>query len=387
MSVDKGYKNIFFVSEIRTPDSNSTSTHLMTESILNGLKDNNFNVTFFAICELPNEKDTIIDYFSRIVDKVIVIPSQFGYNLSSLKNLFCMFKSSYLLKMYRDDLMPFLEMAQVPDIILSHSPSFESVAYSRIIKNYYSNAPYYQYWSDPIALSGINPDSFSYKRVPFYIVEKKAFKYADQIIFGTKTLYSFNSKLYKKLAYKMRYVDVAYLLKDSSVHKITRKQNEFIYAGNYHSSIRNILPLYNAFNKLGKNFHLTIFGGSDLVLASTDNVTINSRIPAKDLENIEHSFKNSVCLLNHSCIQIPGKTFYQIDTDQNILVIADGKYKNEIIEYLKTFNRFYLCDNDENSIINALVEIAKQGDYVCPNEIKDKFSPKKIAADILRGLI
>ena len=381
--VSNTLKEIVFVSEIRSPNINSTSTHLMTESILTGFKENNLKVTFLAICECESDKNIIENYYSKIVDRIIILPSFYSKKPGKYTKLFSMLNINFFNYKYKKILCDLCTDIPVPDIIVSHTPSYEAVCYAKTLKYFYPKAPYYQYWSDPMALSGILPDNYSLKRFPFYYLESKAYKYADQIIFGTKTLYYFNSVLYKKHINKMRYVDVPYLDKADIASKITRPQNEFIYAGNYYSSIRNILPLYNAFNKLGNNFHLTIFGDSDLALDNTENVTVNNRISAKELENIEQSFKNSVCLLNHSCIQIPGKTFYQIDTDQNIIVITDGAYKSEIIDYLNSYGRFIICDNNEISIANALVKTSQHTEYRCPQEIKEKYSPKNVAADLL----
>lgn len=381
--VSNTLKELVFVSEIRSPNINSTSTHLMTESILTGFKENNLKVTFLAICECESDKNIIENYYSKIVDRIIILPSFYSKKPGKYTKLFSMLKNNFFNYKYKKILCDLCTDIPVPDILVSHTPSYEAVCYAKTLKYFYPKAPYYQYWSDPMALSGILPDNYSLKRFPFYYLESKAYKYADQIIFGTKTLYYFNSVLYKKHVNKMRYVDVPYLDKADIASKITRPQNEFIYAGNYYSSIRNILPLYNAFNRLGNNFHLTIFGNSDISLKSTNNVTVHERITAVELESIEASFKNSVCLLNHSCIQIPGKTFYQIDTDQNILVLADGKYKKEIIEYLESFNRFIICENSEEAIINVLCGFDKYREYTCPDLIKEKYSSKTIALDIL----
>lgn len=113
---------------------------------------------------------------------------------------------------------------------------------------------YIQYWSDPIALSGIMPEQFGFKRKPFYLLEKYAFGLADEIVFGTETLLEMNAVLYPKYKFKMRFVDIAYLHGENSA--ISRKNNMFIYAGNYYGAIRNIKPLYEAFAESGNEFFL-----------------------------------------------------------------------------------------------------------------------------------
>ena len=71
--VSNTLKELVFVSEIRSPNINSTSTHLMTESILTGFKENNLKVTFLAICECDSDKNIIENYYSKIVDRIIII--------------------------------------------------------------------------------------------------------------------------------------------------------------------------------------------------------------------------------------------------------------------------------------------------------------------------
>lgn len=377
-------KIIYFVSGIRTPDSNSTSTHLMTESLLRGWKENGYKVTFFAICEYENEAENIKTYYSQFTENVIVLNSLYSFAHGKFANMFNILSSVFFDKRYQKVIYSKITSNEQPDLILSHAPSFEAIPFCKALKKKFKKVPFYQYWSDPVALSGIIPEAFGFKRWPFYIAEKRAFKSADQIIFGTKTLLDMNSWLYKKFAKKMRYVDVAYLHKEKK-SIFTRNNFEYIYAGNYFSSIRNIIPLYNAFNGLGGEYKLYIYGASDLDLKSTDNVIVNERIPAKELEKIEASFVNNISLLNHSCMQIPGKTFYQTDTDQNIIVIADGSHKEDIIDYLKTYNRFEICQNTEEEIINKIIKISKTDKFCCTQEIKKFFSPETVSEKIIKG--
>ena len=91
------FSNLIFVSAIRTPYKNSTSTNLMTESIIRGLKDNGLNVTFVAICKFVDEKEEVEEYFSKIVDKVIVVPSFYTRSTNSYKHLLSMLKSVFFL--------------------------------------------------------------------------------------------------------------------------------------------------------------------------------------------------------------------------------------------------------------------------------------------------
>jgi hypothetical protein len=270
-------------------------------------------------------------------------------------------------------------------ILVSHTPSLEAVFICKALKNKYKNLRYIQYWSDPIALSGIMPENFNLKRKPFYWLEKKAYDFADEIVFGTATLCKMNSNLYPKFKNKMRSVDWAYLHKDKDKHFISKGFKEFIYAGNYYSSIRNIKPLYDAFNELGNEYHLSVYGNSDIELEDTENVSLYSRISPDELVDIECSYRNTISLLNYSCMQIPGKTFYQTDLEQVILVIADGTHSEELKEYLAKYNRFIICNNNKEDIKQKILEISQMESYECPDEVLELLSPKNVSYNIING--
>lgn len=373
---------IVFISEIRSPNLHSTSTHIMTESLLKGWKAKNRTVYFLAICEDKGQAEAIEEYFSKIVDKVFVVNSFYKQGANKYEKLIDMAICSFSLGKYRKEIENKLLLDMQFDVVVAHMPSYEALPYSRVVLSKLKDVPYYQYWSDPIALSGLNPKDFGIKRYPFYLLEKRAYRFADEIVFGTKTIYDANRALYGLYKSKMRYVDVAYL--DTGESNCEKKPyNHFIYAGNYYSNLRNIIPLYEAFKELKQEAVLDIYGSTDISLEETDNVHIHGRVTASELKEIESAYLNNVSLLNHNCIQIPGKTFYQTANNTNILVIADGEYKKQIVEYLNTYDRYVICDNKIKDIVAAIRKILKSAPYVCTKEFKEKYSPDNISSEII----
>ena len=89
-----------------------------------------------------------------------------------------------------------------------------------------------------------------------------------------------------------------------------------------------------------------------------------------------------VCLLNKDCIQIPGKIFYNTNSNKPILIILDGPYKEEMQEYLEDFQRFEFCENNEESIRKAVAKIQKEGGKVNLSQIH-RLSPEAIAKDLI----
>ena len=62
-----------------------------------------------------------------------------------------------------------------------------------------------------------------------------------------------------------------------SINRKDESQISVGYFGAYKSTVRNILPLYNAAK--AKGFKLTICGPSDIQLQSTDNIRVLGELP------------------------------------------------------------------------------------------------------------
>ncbi|GEM_PF-3051076 len=375
-------QSIIFVSEINVLSEKVTSTHILTENIIYGLKKGGYNVCFIAICETDDAYANTSKYYTDKVDDLYIIKSKFGNSDNKYKKLFYMFKGMLHLLNYKR-LIPQKIKVDNNTVLVSHAPSLEAIFVCNEIMKQYLGLKYIQYWSDPIALSGIMPEQFNLKRKPFYLLEKNAYKKADEIVFGTKTLFEINSKLYPEFKRKMRFVDLAYLHNKKGYSQITENSSKFIYAGNYYSSIRNIKPLYDAFNELGGKYVLNIYGNGDINLTETPNVKIYGRVSPVELTKIESSYKNTISLLNYSCMQIPGKTFYQTGTNKIILVIVDGAHKNELTDSLLQYNRFVICSNNKEDIKAKITDISEIDKYECPKEILDKLSPESVSKSII----
>ncbi len=374
---------VIFVSEIEALSNKTTSTHILTENIIYGLKQTGYEVIFIAICETPESCDNVKKYYTDIVDELYIFKSRFSLNNSKFSKLFSMLKGVVLRNGYK---FPFINKlnSEKETILLSHMPSYEALFVCREVLTHYPNMRYIQYWSDPIALSGIMPEGFNYKRFPFYLLEKYAYKFADEIVFGTETLLNMSAELYPKYKDNMRYVDIAYLHTSSSP-SMYKDRYKFIYAGNYYSSIRNIKPLYDAFSELNNKYSVDIYGSGDVNLPQTENVKFHNRVSPEELVCIENGYRNTISLLNHSCLQIPGKTFYRTNTDQVILVIADGIHKAELTKYLAKYNRFCICDNNKEDIKRSVEKIAEIEKFCCPENIIDILSPEYVSKRIVEG--
>ena len=91
--------------------------------------------------------------------------------------------------------------------------------------------------------------------------------------------------------------------------------------------------------------------------------------------------------MNSDCIQIPGKIFYNMGGNQNILVIVDGPYGRELQEYLESFKRFIIVENNRDDIEKALLNLFTNDNLINIDYdfVRKNFSPAKISADLICG--
>ena len=373
---------VIFVSNVTPLQSNATSTDIMTYNIIYGLSKVCDELIMVAINSNRTEKDKnlIRECYGDIAKEIYIFNSKLGKNKGKYSYLMKLYKN-LIFSSYKKEAKSLTNVIDENTIIVSHSPSVESVSFCKFLKKINNEIKWIQYWSDPIALSGINPEEFSIKRYPYFWLEKECIKLGDKVVYGTKTLYEFQKLMFKKQVKKMSHVDVSYSATYDEKNYTTKNSNDLLYAGNYYKYTRNIMPLYEAIEKLSGEYKLNVFGKGDQYKESK-YITYNERISPKELNNIEKNHKNIICLMNSKCIQIPGKTFYDIASDKNILVIIDGIHKKEIKKYLESYHRFIIVNNEPLSIIEG---IKRLNSLHCDiNEIKKKYSPEKIAKDILK---
>lgn len=373
-------ENVIFVSEIQDPYIKGSSTQIMTKNLLIGMRENQLKVHFICIVDKDCNKENVNSFFEAYVDKIDILESKMNLTLNKgkYKQLLINFLGLAKIKNYEK----MLEKIQIKKdaLLISHTPSIEAVYLCKEIKRKNLSMRYIQYWSDPLAISAMNIENFSYKRYPIYLLEKKLLSLSDEIVYGTKPLMEFQKTLFKAQSKKIRYIDVSYS-EELPIESKEPSNLVFGYTGGYRSNIRNIIPLYNVF-KGRKDVNLVIYGTSDVSLESKENIEINQRCSQNDIRYVEANLDVLVCLLNHKGIQIPGKTFYQTNSKKIILVVLDGRYQKKIYEYLNQFKRFEFCSNNEDSISLAIERI-RQGRVKVDLSKIEMLSPKKIICDLI----
>lgn len=274
------------------------------------------------------------------------------------------------------------------DVIISASdPKSSHLIVERIFKrNKHCKAKWVQYWGDPMFNDITRINDWRDGLIKYY--ENKLIAKADKIIYASPLTLEKQRETFPKLSFKMDYANQVHTtnVQNPAYKNIISNTNIPItvgYFGAYQSTIRNIIPLYNAGNN--STFKLNICGQSDLLLKSTDNISVQGRVPYNIIVQMEEESDILVCICNSRGTQIPGKIYYCTSYKKPIVVILDGEYIKELRSYLEQFKRFILCENQEQSIkdaINRAKEQLNKIDY----QISERLTPEYMAKIILNNL-
>lgn len=375
-------KKIVFVSEVQDPYSKGSSTQILTENLLQGLKEGGYIVDFVAIYDdnYNNNINNMLRYYNKYVNNIILVNSRMNLCTIAYHKYRQLFRTIKGLLIYRQYIKVNIEIENDSTILLSHTPSLEAAFICKALLRKYKFKKYIQYWSDPYALSGIYLENLSIKRWPNIMIERAILKMADKIVYSGKPLFLAQKELYMRYSNKMYCVDFSY-----STKKYEDANNNdrrlFGYVGNYFSSTRDIKPLFNAFSTIDYA-SLLVCGKGDVEPDNSNKIIIEKRKPQNEIAELEAKLDVFVCIINHSCYQIPGKIFYNTNSNKIILVILDGKYTDLFRKYLEQFNRFEFCDNNVESITKAVDRICRGECSVDLSGI-DKLSPQNIIESIL----
>ena len=374
----------------------NTSVTKSNIGLLEGLKDNNCDVTIV----MP-EIDSGLFYYDNAFDlspfKVVRIKGGgLGSKAASMNQSTSVIKKALLnlaRNIYRrvsifDRTKEFLGNAKdVPvfeeyyDVVISTSdPKTSHLFVKKLIEEGLKYGKWVQHWGDP--LSGDITSSLIFPQSYIRKVEKNMISKADKIVYVSPFTAEMQKNNYPKFKEKIHFVPLACDKTYEGNAQILNnaKPIEAVYLGDYSSRVRNIIPLYEAVKNL-PTIHLTIAGGTDLSLESSDNITILPRVNHEKVKELESNASIIISIGNLHGTQIPGKLYYAASTNKPIVVTVDGDNKDEMIKYLNSFNRFDVCLNEMSSIENLLDRIAKEPrkEYRTP----DRLRPVNVMSKIL----
>lgn len=373
----------------------NTSAMLRNKALVNGLLENNVEIDFLTIPAL--ETNNYFDKSNTLEEKVNIIRLNENKSYTSLVNNHEGLKGilkKHLLKILRkvyhstnifDNTIFIAKKIKTVglakgyyDVVISSSdPKSSHVATNNLIKSGLKYGKWIQYWGDPL-LSDITKKTILPK---WYVkkVESKLFFCSDKIVYVSPFTLVEQKNIFKKHGEKMNFLPIPYL--EKKYYDLVVKSKETVklgYFGDYNNKIRDILPLYNCC-KIRK-INLAIAGNTNLELESDERIRIYPRVGKVELDKLESECDILVCVLNKSGTQIPGKIYHYAATNKPILIILDGDKKNQIKDYLLGFERFVLCENDENSIEKAIYDILKKNEKFEPSP---HFDSKIIAEKLI----
>lgn len=264
------------------------------------------------------------------------------------------------------------------DVLISSSdPKSSHLIAERLInKNPKIAKKWIQYWGDPFAddinKKSIIPKSFILKE------EARILSFADKIVYVSPFTLKKQMENIPAASNKMSFLPVPYIEPITFEEKGENKIFTVGYFGDYKSSDRNIIPLYDAIRENGAFFH--VYGNGDIKLEEGMNISINSRKGFDIIKKVEQDCDLLICICNKNGTQIPGKIYHYAATNKPILIILDGENSGVMREYFESFNRYEICENTKEDIKKSMTLIMNEKKKYIPSPY---FNPVSIAKMML----
>lgn len=361
-----------------------------TLGLLKGLLQKGYNIDFLTVetdgIQLKNSTYSFLDSINIIplwkesannvnVAQVSGIKGVILRKIAQWYRLFFIFGHTYkYAKRIRLEVLP----QNSYDIVISISdPKTSHIALGNLLKQGLATDRIIEYWGDPLY------GDVSFKSVyPDWVIRNIEYKYlklANRIVYTSPFTLKAEQQIFPKIAERMISIPTANL-EEQVYHPFSSPKIKVGYFGDYYTQFRDIRPLYNAFTNGFENIDIELFivGDSDMSLVDRENITVLSR---RNIDDLQSKTDILICLLNNHGTQIPGKLYYNAGTNLPIVVILDGEYKEDIKKYLDTFDRFIICENNVDSINNAIKSIALNKPVFKPSKL---LSPVNTASAMLQ---
>lgn len=377
-----------------TPLEYNSSANMRNLAIIKGLQELGYEVSSFS-SEVVNDSiyanniDNTIKFKNRYWIKLGSLQSNITNNIKNKNSVKKIIKNK-IYKIYtkfsiydpKKTLVKKITNSTITDkfdlIISSSDPKSSHLLAEKLIKlDSDITKRWIQYWGDPF-VGDINKNTI----VPTKFIkreEKRLIDLCDKVIYVSPFTLEEQKKNYPEYKNKMGFLPIPYV-KEKIYKEVKNSKVTLGYFGDYKSKDRNIKPLYKAIEK-EKGFYLNICGNSDLSLLQKENMTIKPRQKLDVVEKLEENCDILVCVCNKKGTQIPGKVYHYAATNKPILVILDGDKKEKLRKYFESFNRYVICGNNEEEIINAINNIRNSNIDYKPLE---SLSAKKIAEKFIQ---
>lgn len=265
------------------------------------------------------------------------------------------------------------------DLIISSSDPKSSHLIAEQLITQYPNITklWYQYWGDPFAID-VNKNTL----FPTWIVEREERRILEKChksIYVSPITHVVMQEKYPELKKKMVFEPIPY--NEQLFYKETNNSQYTLgYFGDYFSKDRTITPLINSLTDSDIMLHL--IGNSDIEITNTHNINSMSRQSIDFIRKLEAEVDLLICVCNKKGTQIPGKIYHYSATNKPILLIVDGEYYTQLVNYFSQFERYYICENNVNDIRKTINEIMNLKQNFNPINY---FSPQTIAKRLVNN--
>lgn len=249
------------------------------------------------------------------------------------------------------------------DVMITSADPKSSHLVGEMIKDR-TNIPWIQIWGDPFT-GDITSQGKNEKQKE--VEEERLLNKADKICYLSELTCETMKKKYPQNHKKIFFMPRPYVNEKIYDNNISDTLN-LTYCGDFNSSVRDILPLYNAVKETGD--YLIICGNSDIEIEKTDKIKVNKRVSSNKVEEIESKADVLVHLSNKSGDQIPGKIYNYSATNKPILFILDGN-NGQLLNCFKKYNRYIFCKNNVEDIQSAIADIKNGAMSVDLQPVKD----------------
>ena len=236
-----------------------------------------------------------------------------------------------------------------------------------------------QIWEDPWY-----SDAYGFNgQKGVYEEEKRLLSYAEKVCYVSPLTLRNQQRIYPESAQKMFWQPLPYYYKDEVAAPVSFDKISYGYFGEYWPAARDLAPFYAAARETG--VEVNICGNPSNLFESTEHIHIHPRLPLDKLKPIEDSTNVLIFLCNRKGGQIPGKIYQYSATGKAILFILDGtqEEKEVLRAYFEPFGRYVFCENNEQSIAEALRRI-ENGDFgSVKNEPLEAFNPTETIRKVL----
>ena len=265
------------------------------------------------------------------------------------------------------------------DLVISNSSPAASHKLVVILsdRKHISYSRWIQIWEDPWYYDLYGGHTERIKAEEHYLLQR-----ASEVCYVSPLTLEYQKKYYRDCSFKMHCIPLPYLAISEQDTISIEDEISFGYFGDYFSKTRNLIPFYDAL-KSGK-FKGYIYGDTDICLKNTDKIEISGRVTLNKLERIQRQTAVLVHVCNLRGGQIPGKIYHYSSTKKPILFILDGteEEKKVIKSYFLKFHRYYFCENNKESIQEALLDISMNYKRYSGSRVT-AFEPKVVVREFL----